>query len=310
LDRDNRIHWGESEKKIPRIKKFLDEMVTQVSKSVINDFTDGERQLTDISGQSNSFPNPKPTTLIGRFIEQTTEPKDWVMDFFAGSGTSGHAVLALEQARRFVLTEMGSYFDVVTKPRIARLMFSPHWKSGSPGAAHRRRHIVKVQRLEQYEDVVQNLSTTWDEAAMPPGVPLRYLFRPEQNTVRQSLNLARPLANTLRAGPQGALQTVDLLETWALLQGYWVRSRRVLVQGDKRYVALETECGCLVLLRNIAEGEDDSEAVNAIAASYQNEDGRPRIQRLELNQWADLRKILLPCTLVMATDFDRGAAWN
>lgn len=310
MQADCRIVWGDTEKNIPQVKRFLHEVDTAVARSVIADYTDGEKELTAISGKQRSFPNPKPTTLIGRFIEQTTEPKDWVMDFFAGSGTSGHAVLALEQPRRFVLTEMGAYFDAVTKPRIARLMFSPHWKNGAPGAAHRRRHIVKVQRFEQYEDVVNSLDTAWDEVTLPPGVPLRYLFRPDQNRVRQSLNLYQPLANTLRAGPQGALHTADLQETWALLQGYWVRSRKVLQEGGKRYAALETECGCLVLLRDIAEGEDDSEAVNALAAAYQNADGTPRIQRLELNQWADLRKIKLPCTLLTASDFDRGTSWG
>jgi adenine-specific DNA-methyltransferase len=205
---------------------------------------------------------------------------------------------------------MGDHFISVLKPRIARLMFSPHWKNGAPGAAHRRRHIVKVQRLEQYEDVVNNLETAWDAAELPPGVPLRYLFRPEQNAVRQSLNLGQPFTNTVRAGQHGALHTIDLLETWALLRGYWVRSRRVLFEDGKRYAALETTCGCLVLLRDIAEGEDDSALVNAIAARYQNDDGSSRIQRLELNLWADLRKIKLPCTLVTANDFDRGTAWN
>ena len=307
---DCRIIWGETERNIPQIKRFLHEVETAVSKSVITDYSDGEKELTAISGKQRSFPNPKPTTLIGRFIEQTTEPRDWVMDFFVGSGTTGHAVLALEQPRRFVLSEMGAYFDAVTKPRIARLMFSPHWKNGEPGALHRRRHIVKVQRFEQYEDVVNNLETAWDEAAMPPGVPLRYLFRPEENRVRQSLNLAQPFSNVLRAGKQGEDCAVDLLETWALLQGYWVRSRKVLWQDGKRYAALETECGCLVLLRDITLEEDDSAAVNAIAQSYANADGSPRIQRLELNHWADLRRIALPCTLLMPTDFDRGADWS
>ncbi|MCA9870703.1 MAG: hypothetical protein KC487_10055, partial [Anaerolineae bacterium] len=306
----NRLAWGETEKQVPQVKKFLHEVETQVGKSVINDFTDGEKELTAVTGKQRTFPNPKPTTLIGRFIEQTTEPRDWVMDFFVGSGTTGHAVLALEQPRRFLLSEMGAYFDAVTKPRIARLMFSPHWKNGEPGALHRRRHIVKVQRFEQYEDVVNNLETAWDEAAMPPGVPLRYLFRPEENRVRQSLNLAQPFSNVLRAGKQGEDCAVDLLETWALLQGYWVRSRKVLWQDGKRYAALETECGCLVLLRDITLEEDDSAAVNAIAQSYANADGSPRIQRLELNHWADLRRIALPCTLLMPTDFDRGADWS
>ncbi|MBV2263196.1 MAG: site-specific DNA-methyltransferase [Thauera sp.] len=306
----DRLAWGETEKQVPQVKKFLHEVETQVGKSVINDFTDGEKELTAVMGMQRSFPNPKPTTLIGRFIEQTTAPKDWVMDFFVGSGTTGHAVLALEQPRRFVLSEMGGYFDAVTKPRTARLMFSPHWKNGEPGAAHRRRHIVKVQRFEQYEDVVNNLDAAWDEVALPQGVPLRYLFRPEENRVRQSLNLAQPFSNVLRAGKHGEACAVDLLETWALLQGYWVRSRKVLWQDAKRYAALETECGCLVLLRDITVNEDDSAAVNAIAASYANADGSPRIQRLELNHWVDLRKIDLPCSLLTPTDFDRGADWS
>ena len=310
LDLDHRIVYGPTEKKSPRIKKFLREVEQNVPKTVIHDYTAGEKELANIFGETNVFPNPKPTTLAARLTCQVTRPGEWVMDFFAGSGTTAHSLLALEQPRRFVLSEMGAYFDAVTKPRIARLMFSPHWKNGEPGALHRRRHIVKVQRFEQYEDVVNNLETAWDEAAMPPGVPLRYLFRPEENRVRQSLNLAQPFSNVLRAGKQGEDCAVDLLETWALLQGYWVRSRKVLWQDGKRYAALETECGCLVLLRDITLEEDDSAAVNAIAQSYANADGSPRIQRLELNHWADLRRIALPCTLLMPTDFDRGADWS
>ncbi len=103
---------------------------------------------------------------------------------------------------------------------------------------------------------------------------------------------------------------MNLLETWALLQGYWVRSHKVIVQSNKRYEALETECGCLVLLRDVAEGEDDSANINAIATGYKNDDDSPRIQRLEVNHWADLRKVQLPCTLITASDFDRGATWN
>jgi len=310
LDLDHRIVYGPTEKKSPRIKKFLREVEQNVPKTVIHDYTAGEKELANIFGETNVFPNPKPTTLAARLTCQVTRPGEWVMDFFAGSGTTAHSLLALEQPRRFLLSEMGAYFDAVTKPRIARLMFSPHWKDGEPGALHRRRHIVKVQRFEQYEDVVNNLETAWDDATMPPGVPLRYLFRPEENRVRQSLNLAQPFSNVLRAGKQGEDCAVDLLETWALLQGYWVRSRKVLWQDGKRYAALETECGCLVLLRDITLEEDDSAAVNAIAQSYANADGSPRIQRLELNHWADLRRIALPCTLLMPTDFDRGADWS
>ena len=189
-------------------------------------------------------------------------------------------------------------------------MFSLGWKNGTPVVSSGYKGIVKVQRFEQYEDTLANLETEWDDKQLPEGVPVRYLFRPEENRVRQSLDLTRPFANTLRVGRNGEPRTVDLLETWALLQGYWVRSRRVFVEAGRRYVALETECACLVLLRDINEPEDDSAALNAIAARYVNADGSPRIQRLEVNHWADLRKVKLPCTLISPVDFDRGAAWN
>ncbi len=236
------------------------------------------------------------------------------MDFFAGSGTTAQAVLALNRKdgkkRRFVLTEMGSYFDSILKPRVSKVMHAAKWKDGQPDAIGDLQGIVKVQRFEQYEDTIANLETAWDDKQLPEGVPVRYLFRPEENRVRQSLDLTRPFANTQRVGQRGETCMVDLLETWALLQGYWVRSRRVFVEAGRRYAALETECGCLVLLRDINEPEDDSAALNAIAARYVNEDGSSRVQRLEVNHWADLRKVKLPCTLISAVDFDRGAAWN
>lgn len=89
-----------------------------------------------------------------------------------------------------------------------------------------------------------------------------------------------------------------------------MRSRRVRLENGRRYACLETECGCLVVLRDIDEPEDDSATLNALAARYVNEDGSRRIQRLEVNHWADLRRIDRPCILLGPTDFDRGAAWT
>lgn len=310
LNADARIVWGADENKIPQVKKFLHEVETQVVKSVITDYTDGEKELTNITGKTNTFPNPKPTTLISGFIEQTTQPGDWVMDFFVGSGTTGHAIFGLEDPRRFLLSEMGDYFDQVTKPRIAKLMFSKAWKDGKPTLTNPQSHLVKVQRLEQYEDILANLEAEWDQPKMPQGVPVRYLFRPDESRVRLSLNLTRPFANFIKAGREGTETAIDLLETRALLQGYWVRSRRTFTEGVKDYRAIESECGCLILFRDIEDGEDDSEAVNKIAASYANEDGSQRIARLELNHWADLRKLTLPSTLIVHGDFDRGAQWS
>ncbi|MDZ4313771.1 MAG: site-specific DNA-methyltransferase [Azonexus sp.] len=318
MSADHRIAWGKSEKQIPQAKKFLHEVDTQVGKSVVNDYTDGEKQLSAITGKQRSFPNPKPTTLLERFVEQTTQPDEWVMDFFAGSGTTGHTVLQLEVRRRFVLSEMGAHFDTVLKPRIARVMYSAHWKAGKPGAANRHRHIVKVQRLEQYEDVLANLDTAWNETALPEGIPVSYLFRPEQNRIQLTLDLKRPFDNRICVGRLRQAQTIDLLESWAYLNGYWQRSRRVFSEAGRRYECLETECGTLVVLRDIVEPEDDSAALQAIAARYvdRDEDGKttPRLRRLAVNYWANLVSVEaalpgLPCSIINAHDFDRGAEW-
>jgi len=71
LAKDSRIVWGEwnrNKPKIPQVKKFLHEVDTQVSKSLILDYTDGEKELTNLTGKTRSFPSPKPTTLIERLI--------------------------------------------------------------------------------------------------------------------------------------------------------------------------------------------------------------------------------------------------
>ena len=52
----------DDEAKVPGFKRFLHEVETNVAKSVIHDYTDGEKQVADLFGRTNAFPNPKPTT--------------------------------------------------------------------------------------------------------------------------------------------------------------------------------------------------------------------------------------------------------
>ena len=91
-------------------------------------------------------------------------PKDGsVIDYFAGSGTTGHAVIELNRQdngnRKYILVEMGEYFSTATHPRIKKAVYSPEWKNGIP----QRRdagvsHIMKYMRLESYEDALSNIS--------------------------------------------------------------------------------------------------------------------------------------------------------
>lgn len=91
--KNNRIYFGKDETIVPQYKRYLTDVKTEVRKSIITDFTDGKKELQKIFGDA-PFDNAKPTTLIASLI--STFPKDSIiLDFFAGSGTTGHAVAKL-----------------------------------------------------------------------------------------------------------------------------------------------------------------------------------------------------------------------
>lgn len=158
LEKDYRIVWGPDENKIPQAKKFLHETETNVAKSVIMDYTDGEKQLTQLFGVSNSFPNPKPTTLISRFVLQTADEGEWVMDFTGGSGTAAHSVAEAFNTdrvrRKFLLIEAADYFDTTLLPRVKKVFAATSWKKGKPVALNGAGLFCKVYSLEQYEDAL------------------------------------------------------------------------------------------------------------------------------------------------------------
>jgi adenine-specific DNA-methyltransferase len=90
--------------------------------------TDGTRQLEKVLGVKDSFNNPKPVSLISKVIDLATDKNGLVLDFFAGSGTTGHAVLELNQQdkgkRQFILctNNENSICEEVTYPRIKKVI--------------------------------------------------------------------------------------------------------------------------------------------------------------------------------------------
>lgn len=103
----------------PRTKKFntwLDD---------VGSTTNGTEEIKEIFGES-IFDHPKPTTLIKRILQMAaTGEDDIILDSFAGSGTTAHAVLALnkgEENRKFILVEMEDYADKITAERVRRVI--------------------------------------------------------------------------------------------------------------------------------------------------------------------------------------------
>ncbi len=117
---DDRIHFGEDESTVPCRKSYLSEHESEVPYSVF--YQDGRaatkrlRTLLD----ADVFENPKDETVLRRIVEFATDRDSLVMDLFAGSGTTGHAVMLQNAAddgnRRFVLVNLPEVVDAVRKP--------------------------------------------------------------------------------------------------------------------------------------------------------------------------------------------------
>lgn len=115
--RDNRIWFGEDGNGVPRIKRFLSELhkngVTPMTvwKYTEVDHSQGATEkLAELFDGKKYFDYPKPVDLIKRCLELYTDRDCIVLDFFAGSGTTGHAVMDLNAEdggdRRYILVQI------------------------------------------------------------------------------------------------------------------------------------------------------------------------------------------------------------
>lgn len=198
-----------------------------------------------------SYPKSVHAVQDSVYVAGLNQPNATALDFFAGSATTGHAVINLNREdggeRKFVLVEQGEYFDAVTLPRIAKVMTAPEWKDGQPKDtvqhadqgdpehwSRRTLPLVRVLRLERYEDSLNALD--FSASATEPGDSgdllaasadehlIRYWLQDDSQgqPVRLSTQrLADPFAYRLTlhepTGPREV--TVDLLETARLLLG-------------------------------------------------------------------------------------------
>jgi adenine-specific DNA-methyltransferase len=117
LDADGRVWWGPKKDARPSIKRYLSEVAdltprTLWRKEDVGSNRTSKNELRALFPDSESFDTPKPTKLIDRMLRlaTTSDEGDLVLDFFAGSGTTGHAVYSanLEDggSRRFILVQL------------------------------------------------------------------------------------------------------------------------------------------------------------------------------------------------------------
>lgn len=267
---DGRILFGDDETKIIELKVYAHEFEDKRSSVITLDGRAGANELRALFAGVLPFKNPKPTGLIEELVPFVAGAKQCIADYFAGSGTTAHAVINLNReddgARNFVLVEQGEYFDTVLLPRVAKVIACPDWKDGKPkeGVAmtgdethwsQRSPKLVQVLRLERYEDSLDALELPSEADARRAGqmsfagdTLLRYVYEATAAKNCVTLNhtgLARPFDYTIPQTQNGAptLVPVDLAATALLLLGlHAVRVRdvqRKLGKTSLRYVIIE-----------------------------------------------------------------------
>ena len=221
----------------------------------------GARMLKDLFGEAE-FDFAKAIGLVEDCLRASCcDVQTTVLDYFAGSGTTGHAVINLNREdsgeRKFILVEMGEYFDTVLLPRIKKVTFSPEWKNGKPQRAataeeaERSPRIVKYIRLESYEDALDSIEFNPASGQLPLAGPgeeylLRYMLDWETRDSDTLLNpamLTSPFSYRLRVHAKGEKRerTVDSAETFNYLLGLKAQKREVFDDDGRRYLVYRGE---------------------------------------------------------------------
>ena len=123
--RNDRVHFGIDHTTVPKLKRYLRESEEEVPYSVFYQDGRGATKRLRTLLDADVFENPKDELVLQSIIEFATDKDSLVMDLFAGSGTTGHAVMLQNASdggtRRFVLVNLPEVVDVIRKPDVKKV---------------------------------------------------------------------------------------------------------------------------------------------------------------------------------------------
>lgn len=202
----------------------------------------GTKVITEmgINPRDNLF--PKSVYTVKDSIFAVAGKGGLVLDYFAGSGTTGHAAISLNRddngQRKYILVEQGEYFNTVTKPRIQKVVYSADWKDGKATAPKTGiSHAFKVLKIESYEDTLNNLQLNRSQAQqdllsqLPETAQDDYLMRymldvESKDSLLSVKHFNKPFDYKLKVAVDSAgayeEKQVDLVETFNYLIGLHV----------------------------------------------------------------------------------------
>lgn len=229
------------------------------------------------------FTYPKSIHTVKDCIDAwlNNKPTWLILDFFAWSGTTWHSVINLNREdtkdggdmgkRKYILVEMGEYFNTVTKPRIQKVIYSEDWKWWKPVSRKGSSHAFKYLRLESYEDALNNLklqrseTQQWvlfapENAEFREDYMLQYMLDTEsQGSILSVDHFAHPFDFEMRITRDNETRVtrVDLVETFNYLIGLVVE--HTYEARGYRVVTWRTLDGerTLIVWRNIEKHSND-----------------------------------------------------
>ena len=123
LIKAGKILFGKDESVMPQLKNYLFEDDTSLAKSVL--FFDTQSTTKWIKANKFEFAFPKPIELLEHIFQMYPDKNALILDSFAGSGTTAHAVINLNKSdcgnRKFILIEMEDYAESITAERVRRI---------------------------------------------------------------------------------------------------------------------------------------------------------------------------------------------
>ena len=195
------------------------------------------------------FDYPKPTSLISYLVRFNSNNGDYILDYFAGSGSTAHSVLKLnenEGDRKFILIEHSSYVYSIIIPRIKKIAFSFEWENSLPTDENGIGVFFKYQRLEQYEEALENIAfnpninTAQASLQFNDYIP-KYFLHFETSESNTFLNLdafKNPFTYSLKVFDNYNYneQVVDVIETFNYLAGLQVNSFKQAEHQNRNYI--------------------------------------------------------------------------
>ena len=255
------IIFGSDETTQPRYKMYLSYDTKKQMTSVIANAIKGKTELVKLGFD---FPYCHSTTFYNTILTSCVKSNEIVLDYFAGSGTTGHTIIDINRNSnldlnnlRYILCEVGTYFESVTKPRIEKAIYSEDWNEGKPVSRKGVSQCFKYIRLEQYEDTLNNLEVN-DGFGKPDNESyvLRYMLDTEtRDSLINTKDFVRPFDYTIKTTRDNELvdTPVDLVDTFNYLIGlhvdsiHWHKDDNICVVEGTTHIEKEH---ALVIWRN------------------------------------------------------------